>query len=118
MTTKLGKLGVWSFIDDMTAPKPLASPGNWKNGDIRHCGYLRPWAGILFDYQPHGGQYREADFRHGYRQYLCARPDVDERHSPNPLRTGAGPLHPRTGVSHAPLVKDIRGTNTASRSAP
>ena len=42
MATKLGKLGVWAFIDNMTAREAVRFAQQLEQWGIPHSGYRRP----------------------------------------------------------------------------
>ncbi len=79
MATKLGKLGVWAFIDNMTATEAVQFAQQ-----LEQWGYSALWIPEAVGRDPFSiisfmaANTEKLIFRHGYCQYLRARSDGDE----------------------------------------
>lgn len=110
MATPLGKLGVWAFIDGMTAPEAAAFARR-----LEEWGYGALWLPEAVGRDPFtiisymAAQTEKIVFATGIAN-IYARDSM----SMNAIRRTVGELAPGRfvmglGVSHAPLVADIRG---------
>ena len=110
MTTKLGKLGVWSFIDDMTAPEAVGFARQ-----LEEWGYSALWIPEAVGRDPFSiishmaANTEKLIFATGIANIYARDPM-----SMNAIHRTLSELAPGRfilglGVSHAPLVKDIRG---------
>ena len=110
MDTKLGKLGVWAFIDDMTAPEAVRFAQQ-----LEQWGYSALWIPEAVGRDPiaiithMAANTKKLIFATGIANIYARDPM-----SMNAIHRTVSELAPGRfilglGVSHAPLVKDIRG---------
>ena len=110
MATKLGKLGVWASIDNMTAPDAVKFAQQ-----LEQWGYSALWIPEAVGRDP----FSIISFMAAYTEKLIFATGIANIYARDPMSMNAihstvAELAPDRfimglGVSHAPLVKDIRG---------
>jgi probable F420-dependent oxidoreductase len=110
MTTNLGKLGVWAFIDEMTAPQAVQFAQQ-----LEQWGYSTLWIPEAVGRDP----FSIISFLAAHTRKLIFATGIANIYARDPMAMNAihktvselapGRFMMGLGVSHAPLVKDIRG---------
>lgn len=110
MATPLGKLGVWAFIDDMTAPQVVQFAQQ-----LEQWGYSALWIPEAVGRDP----FSIISFLAAHTKKLIFATGIANIYARDPMAMNAihktvselapGRFMMGLGVSHAPLVKDIRG---------
>jgi probable F420-dependent oxidoreductase len=110
MATKLGKLGVWAFIDTMTAPEAAQFAQR-----LEQWGYSALWIPEAVGRDP----FSIISFMAAHTKKLIFATGIANIYARDPMAMNAihktlselapGRFMLGLGVSHAPLVKDIRG---------
>jgi probable F420-dependent oxidoreductase len=110
MTTQIGKLGVWAFIDNMTAPEAAKFAQQ-----LEQWGYSALWIPEAVGRDP----FSIISYMAAHTEKLVFATGIANIYARDPMSMNAihntlselapGRFVLGMGVSHAPLVKDIRG---------
>jgi probable F420-dependent oxidoreductase len=110
MTTQIGKLGVWAFIDNMTAPEAAKFAQQ-----LEQWGYSALWIPEAVGRDP----FSIISYMSAHTNKLVFATGIANIYARDPMSMNAihntlselapGRFVLGMGVSHAPLVKDIRG---------
>ena len=110
MTTQIGKLGVWAFIDNMTAPETAKFAQQ-----LEQWGYSALWIPEAVGRDP----FSIISYMAAHTNKLVFATGIANIYARDPMSMNAihntlselapGRFVLGMGVSHAPLVKDIRG---------
>ena len=110
MTTKLGKLGVWSFIDDMTAPEAVRFAQQ-----LEQWGYAALWIPEAMGRDPFSiishmaASTEKLVFATGIANIYARDPMLMNAIHKTVSELAPGRFILGLGVSHAPLVTGVRG---------